>query len=1184
MRCIFTLGFLLSFFFPEFYIHAQDSNAATEPLAIAREYVQSHLSEFGLTPHDIADMTVNDMYTDKTSGITRIYFLQHSGNIPVYNAILNISISKNGKVFFTGNRFVKDLENKINSSIPEISAAEAVKDLAAYLGLSAEDLQIKSNTRDVKFVFDKGSIAAEDITASLSFQPYQGHVNLAWDILLSPLGTSDRWSTRVDAVSGIVLNEYNWTVYCAQENLSVDRQDNACSGSSDFINTTAGPDLTGPQYNVWPSPIESPNQGPRTLVTSPSDPIASPFGWHDTNGQAGAEYTITRGNNVHAYQDRDALGHSSNDEPDGGPDLHFDFPFDPSLEPEQNIDVGVVNLFYWINYMHDFSYHFGFDEEEGNFQQNNYGRGGKGNDGLIAYTQQGANKGNSNNSYYNGSADGSQSYISMYIFKGRKSDLKVNAPSTVAGLYKTSLPSSGWGPGAYVNNVPLTGEVVFVDDGVDDPYSSDACENIINASALVGKIALIDRGGCQFGWKALQAQKAGAIAVIMCNLDDDIYTMNPGTDGANVNIPIVMLGISDCQSISKFVGNGLNVTIVDEGQVGASSLDGDLDNSLISHEFGHGICDRLIGGPSSVCLDNAEQMGEGWSDFFALATNVRPGDTGEMKRGFSTYANRDIPTGRGFRRHPYSTDMSIMPLTYGDVAPDQEVHDMGEIWASTLWDMYWAFVDKYGWKADPYDTSSGNYRAIRLVFDGLKNIPCEPGFVDGRNSILAADDALYDSEDTCMIWQVFARRGIGFSADQGSPYDAGDQKEAFDLPPACTNKVIIEKSVTDFIQPGDDIHVTIKVGNYKTEKVTHAIVTDEIPEGTSFKINSSNLPVSIQGNKVSFQLDDMNFQDKVTITYTLETNQENWSKRKFIDEVSDQNNANWLTYTIGSAASNIWNITNIYPGHTGNFCWMSQEVPERSRQALELNPASYVFHVDGNHPTLRFYHRYITQAANDGGIVEVKEISENNWQQVGDDMLRNGYTGLMGYLTFLSPDIRGFSGNSGNDFKATYVDLSKWAGKDIQIRFRFATNVNTNNGLGWLIDDIEFMNLLNYNGEACVTTEQGDIKCTTAPEAGTIVDSREEPLSATDEVNKVSLKIYPNPATDEITIIRPGGGNKDVNVSLFSTDGKQLLTESFNAMDSNQLMVNTEKLPSGLYLIKVNMADSQFVSKVIIQK
>ena len=52
-------------------------------------------------------------------------------------------------------------------------------------------------------------------------------------------------------------------------------------------------------------PTESPNDGPASSCRTRPTRLASPFGWHDDNGVPGAEFTVTRGNNVHAYLDQD---------------------------------------------------------------------------------------------------------------------------------------------------------------------------------------------------------------------------------------------------------------------------------------------------------------------------------------------------------------------------------------------------------------------------------------------------------------------------------------------------------------------------------------------------------------------------------------------------------------------------------------------------------------------------------------------------------------------------------------------------------------------------------------------------------------------------------------------------------------------------------------------------------------
>ena len=55
-----------------------------------------------------------------------------------------------------------------------------------------------------------------------------------------------------------------------------------------------------------------------------------------------------------------------------------------------------------------------------------------------------------------------------------------------------------------------------------------------------------------------------------------------------------------------------------------------LDNGIIAHEYTHGISVRLTGGPSnSSCLNNAEQPGEGWSDFVATVVTAKTGETAD---------------------------------------------------------------------------------------------------------------------------------------------------------------------------------------------------------------------------------------------------------------------------------------------------------------------------------------------------------------------------------------------------------------------------------------------------------------------------------------------------------------------------------------------------------------------------
>ena len=145
------------------------------------------------------------------------------------------------------------------------------------------------------------------------------------------------------------------------------------------------------------------------------------------------------------------------------------------------------------------------------------------------------------------------------------------------------------------------------------------------------------------------AQNAGAIGVIVVNNQAGDPTSMGGTSGI-VTIPAVM--VSDVVGAqlrdALNAGNTVNITLQEMGQ--ASDRDGCFDNGVIAHEYGHGISTRLTGGGSNVdCLFNAEQMGEGWSDWFGLMLTMEPGAQPADGRGIGTYASGQPISGH---RHP----------------------------------------------------------------------------------------------------------------------------------------------------------------------------------------------------------------------------------------------------------------------------------------------------------------------------------------------------------------------------------------------------------------------------------------------------------------------------------------------------------------------------------------------------
>ncbi len=199
------------------------------------------------------------------------------------------------------------------------------------------------------------------------------------------------------------------------------------------------------------------------------------------------------------------------------------------------------------------------------------------------------------------------------------------------------------------------------------------------------------------------------------------------------------------------------------------------------HEYGHGVSNRLTGGRFNTgCLGNEEQMGEGWSDYIGLMLTMQSTDTAVQPRGIGTYVSYEDTDGPGIRPTPYSTDFGVNPVTYDDVINNATSglsipHGIGYAWASMLWDMTWAMMDQDGF-GDIYDADggAGNQKAMQLVMEAMKLQPCNPGFVDGRDAILLADEMLYGRAHSDMIAAAFTARGLGLNADQGSSGSASD--------------------------------------------------------------------------------------------------------------------------------------------------------------------------------------------------------------------------------------------------------------------------------------------------------------------------------------------------------------------------------------------------------------------------
>jgi extracellular elastinolytic metalloproteinase len=814
----------------------------------AKQKIQSYLNtnyqKLGLTSQDINDWYIQSEGSSDATKINNYYVMQRHNGIDIFRANTNFSL-KNGEVINVGNRFISNASFKVNSISPVISVTDALTKAYANLNLvSSELFSILENSSPNKFLISNGLSFDHPINAELVYQQTKEKtLRLAWSFDIDTNDHSHLWSIRIDAVDGKILEKNDMVISCAFENKLISNSsfiENKFTKNFFKEESNYAPfQVLGGSYRVIPFNYTSPDHSPFQLITNPENALASPNGWHNTSsliGQNTTTYTITRGNNVWAKDDFLGNNSLSGSSPDGGSSLVFDFPYGgKGVASNTYINAANTNLFYMNNISHDIWYNYGFDEANGNFQASNLGRfsgASSVNDYVFADAQdRGAVSPTAqayNNANFNSGTDGQNGRMQMYLWTAAPvyNPLFVLSPTAIVGnkISRQNVFSPGH-VDVPIAPASLTQNLVLYNDGTPDvgqTDGADACSAAINAAALNGKIALIRRststanGGtpCNFIVKVKNAQLAGAAAVVVMNnvdvLDTDGVTpidvpLNMSGADATITIPAVSVSKITADIFMGQIQAPTSATINVKLQLPSNftpfvNTDGDFDNGVIAHEYGHGISTRLAGGRlNSSCLQNYDQMGEGWSDWFGLMLQLKPGDTGVMPRAVATFAQSQDVSGSGIRSYPYSTDMNIDPLTYTNsnspiptVATDTGYRYVnGDFWATVLWDLNWAYIAKYGYNDNKYTGTGGNNKVMRLVLDGLKNQVCSPTVVDSRDALIAADQATTGGADYCLITEVFRRRGVGLNASAGSNDDCNDQVEDFTAFPAGPNCVAL---------------------------------------------------------------------------------------------------------------------------------------------------------------------------------------------------------------------------------------------------------------------------------------------------------------------------------------------------------------------------------------------------------
>ncbi|MEL6669277.1 MAG: M36 family metallopeptidase, partial [Bacteroidota bacterium] len=926
-------------------------------------------------------------------------------------------------------------------------------------------------------------------------------------------------------------------------------------------------------YNVFPFPVESPSHGTTAVVVDPVDALASPFGWHDTNAVDGPEFTITRGNNVHAYHDIFNLRRSINDEPDGGTELCFDFPYTPGLRPHEQVDAAITNLFYWNNLAHDVLYYYGFDEAAGNFQATNYTGvpDSQANDWVRAEALDGSG---TNNANFFTPPDGGRGRMQMYVWNGplpstHQFTFEVADPSPIAGTY--GYRPATFGPLLLPEDDLLNLEIVEALDTTD--VSGDGCDSILNPDELAGKAALIFRSGeCTNFTKALTVQAAGAALCIICNSEegsDALYTPTTGFADDSLTIPVIGLSRTTCDSLRMEIPNNVMVSLptgVELPNPGPSGRDSDYDNLVIIHEYGHGLSNRLTGGPMLTnCLSETEQAGEGWSDFFGLVFTTDSTNNAEEPRGIATWLSEEPTDGTGIRPFPFSRDFSVDPITYENFGQVSIPHGIGSIFASALWDLYWNMADEYGFDSDIYNGTGGNNLAVQLVVDGMKLQPCNPNFLESRDAIILADSILTGGVNRCMIWETFARRGMGVGATPGGGAN-------FDPPYTCRPFLQVSKSgFVDEELAGQELEYVLDIRNGLFETIPNAVVYDTLPTGASLVPGSSNCQITEVDGVLAIELGNLPGEAIVECTYRISTDPDLFSELDFDDDT--RSFADWDRDN--PILDEQWIFRNGFD-FSGTRAFFANNIDTISDQIITMEDA---YQLGDVRPGIILDHFYRTDEGADGGVVEISTDDGETWEDVGaENIVENGYNPVPLALEGGNPLAGRFAFHGRVDtFIRTAIDLSDYAGQTAKLRFRFGSD-NEGDAEGWIIDHIYYYDQLFVAVNKAQATTDSIVDFS---EVGVLM--LPDPSSVNELEAVLDLSIYPNPAEDQFFLQTGQLTNiTGLEVRVMDLNGRVLSNRFIDQLNGRQAMP-LGGLPAGIYIIDVVADQGVFRNRLIKQ-
>jgi len=421
-----------------------------------------------------------------------------------------------------------------------------------------------------------------------------------------------------------------------------------------------------------------------------------------------------------------------------------------------------------------------------------------------------------------------------------------------------------------------------------------------------------------------------------------------------------------------------------------------------------------------------------------------------------------------------------------------------------------------------------------------------------------------------MIWEVFARRGLGADAFSGDRIIRYDNVDGFEVPLSCSGKVAVEKTMTELFEVGDVIEVALLASNYDTAFANVSLV-DKIPEGTTVINIMSDVQWRVRGDEIIFNINDFPVGTELSVSYQLATTNLSPAASEYYDDLQGEDP--FITFSNEERLPG-WELVSLEDSTTQISLIVGKDLIGGNSFAEIEEP----IRVTSEANIFLFDHTYNADLGIDGGVVEISRDGGSNWVQLtAEEFLINPPTDVISdcFTNCPIPDYfyrnerEAFTGVEGR--QTSVIDLSTYIGEDIRLRFNYISGrfIDTLGVFAWQIHEFEHFERKEIIGQASLISGDQMIAAdigSSLIKSDRTIDNIEETF--TDQSGLV--EITPNPASDRIRLSLHLDQRLEGSLQIYSSDGRQVLARRVDmpaGLHTTDIDVST--LPPGLYVVEV---------------